>query len=94
MLGRKIIEVYPDENAPEPDTTSIGKDNNSLPVRRLRSAGLRIITENDVTNVNYLQVSWALNACLLRGSHSATTPRYLMLEDDEIQVIQGGRLYC
>lgn len=57
MLGRKIIEVYPDENAPEPDTTSIGKDNNSLPVRRLRSAGLRIITENDVTNVNYLQVS-------------------------------------
>lgn len=57
MLGRKIIEFYPDENTHEVDTTATGKDTTSLPIRRLRTAGLRIITENEVKNVNYLQVS-------------------------------------
>lgn len=59
MLGRKIIEVFPDENSLEAEATvtaAAEKDGHSLPVRRLRSAGLRIITENSVTSGGFLQV--------------------------------------
>ncbi|KAL4248687.1 hypothetical protein ABKN59_006347 [Abortiporus biennis] len=42
MIGRKIIQVYPDEN-----TFSPVQPNAGLPIRKLKSAGLRIITENE-----------------------------------------------
>lgn len=51
MLGRKIIQVYPDEN------TSLSAPNQTgLPVRKLKSAGLRIVTAENMNSSDTLQV--------------------------------------
>lgn len=51
MLGRKIIQVYPDENTLSTPPTQTG-----LSVRRIKSAGLRIVTVGDMNSADTLQV--------------------------------------